>query len=567
MTVMLGEVTLRAGLGATLAVLGALGAVAAGSHAANAATPDTFTVVSAGATAGNPDQLTVVVDSPSTLDSLMAPLSDGSSSSPYPQDLALGSTETDPADPSQFQTTWTANIAAGSASGLPLGSYTVSLTGTFADSAQYTQSDVGSFNFFATSMVGLQASPTILTSPGGSTALTGKLVLSNPDGSLDTDYPVGASVTIQSGGTTVATLPLSSDGSYSDPDFTASASESIEAVFAGTATIGSAVSPPVALTVDSPTTSGSLKVNPVTETYGKAVAVTGTLTSGSTPLAGQSIWVNTTGFSNNPIATGTTHADGSFTITLPERAAGGTLYVGATSATDAPEATTVQVALKVVHPTAFSGLKVTLNQYWGLSVSGCIGFPASDTTEKITHTSGLTVEYASPGGSWKKLGAINGNEADHACGTGGIEFTGSFTAPENYAYYRVVYAGTTGATSFAANNGYSVLAWRYADRITDYKISPTTVNAGGKLTISGVLQYYYSGWHNYSGQTIVIYLHPKGSNPTWYWLVKIKTNAKGQFSTTFKDPVSATWQAVFEGNNSGVGHLSYGSPEVYVRLK
>ena len=564
---MLGEVTLRAGLGATLAVLGALGAVAAGSHAANAATPDTFTVVSAGATAGNPDQLTVVVDSPSTLDSLMAPLSDGSSSSPYPQDLALGSTETDPADPSQFQTTWTANIAAGSASGLPLGSYTVSLTGTFADSAQYTQSDVGSFNFFATSMVGLQASPTILTSPGGSTALTGQLVLSNPDGSLDTDYPVGASVTIQSGGTTVATLPLGSDGSYSDPDFTASASESIEAVFAGTATIGSSVSPPVALTVDSPTTSGSLKVNPVTETYGKAVAVTGTLTSGSTPLAGQSIWVNTTGFSNNPIVTGTTHADGSFTITLPERAAGGTLYVGATSATDAPEATTVQVALKVVHPTAMSGFKTTLSQYWGLSVSGCLGFPASDKTEKITHTSGLTVEYASPGGSWKKLGAINGNEADHACGTGGIEFTGSFTAPENYAYYRVVYAGTTGATSFAANNGYSVLAWRYADRITDYKISPTTVNAGGKLTISGVLQYYYSGWHNYSGQTIVIYLHPKGSNPTWYWLVKIKTNAKGQFSTTFKDPVSATWQAVFEGNNSGVGHLSYGSPEVYVRLK
>jgi hypothetical protein len=567
MTIMLGEVTLRAGLGATLAVLGALGAVAAGSHAANAATPDTFTVVSAGATPGNLDQLTVVVDSPSTLLSLQASLSDGSSSSPDPQDLALGSTEIDPSDSSQSQTTWTASIAAGSASGLPLGSYTVSLTGTFADSTQSTQSDVGSFNFFATSEVGLQASPTTLSSPGGSTALTGQLVLSNPDGSADTDYPAGASVTIQSGGTTLATLPVGSDGSYSDPDFTVSASESIEAVFAGTATIGSSTSAAVPLTVDS-TPSGSLKVNPVTETYGKTVAVTGTLTSGSTPLAGQTIWVNTTGFSDTAIATGTTNANGAFSVTLPQQAAGGTLYVGATSSTDAPEATTVQVALKVVHPTAESGLKVTLNQYWGLSVSGCIGFLVGDKTEKITHTTGLTVEYASPGGTWRKLAAINGNEADHACGTGGIEFTGSFTAPENYAYYKVVYAGTTGATSFAANNGYSVLAWRYVDRITDYKISPTTVNAGGKLTISGVLQYYYSGWHNYSGQTIVIYLHPKGSNPTWYWLVKIKTNAKGQFSTTFKDPVSATWQAAFEGNNSnGVGHLVAGSPEVYVRLK
>ena len=125
---------MRAGLGATLAVLSALGAVAAGSHAANAATPDTFTVVSAGATAGNPDQLTVVVDSPSTLLSLMAPLSAGSSSTPFPQDLTLGSTEADPSDSSQSQTTWTANISASSVSGLPLGSYTVSLTGTFADS-------------------------------------------------------------------------------------------------------------------------------------------------------------------------------------------------------------------------------------------------------------------------------------------------------------------------------------------------------------------------------------------------------------------------------------------------
>jgi hypothetical protein len=561
---MLGEVTLRAGLGATLAVLGALGAVAAGSHAANAATPDdTFTVVSAGATPGTPDQLKVVVDSPSTLNSLDAPLSDGSSSSPYPLELTLVSTVTDPSDSSQTQTTWTTSV-----SGLPLGSYTVSLTGTFADSTQSTQSDVGSFNFFATSEVALVASPSTVTSPGGSTALTGGLVLLYPNGSVDTDYPAGASVTIQSGGTTLATLPVGSDGSFSDPNFTPSASESIEAVFAGTATIGSSVSASVPLTVDTATSTGSLKVNPVTETYGKAVAVTGTLISGSTPLAGQTIWVATTGFPNDPIATGTTNANGAFSVTLPEQAAGRTLYVGATSSTNAPSAATVPVALKVVHPTAFSGLKVTLNQYWGLSVSGCIGFPASDKTEKITNTSGLTVEYASTGGSWRKLAAINGNEADHACGTGGIEFTGSFTAPQNYAWYRVVYAGTTGATSFAANNGYSVLAWRYDDRITNYKISPTTVNAGGKLTISGVLQYYYSGWHNYSGQTIVIYLHPKGSNPTWYWLVKIKTNSKGQFSTTFKDPVSATWQAAFEGNNSnGVGHLVAGSPEVYVRLK
>jgi hypothetical protein len=566
---MFGEVTLRARFGATLAVLSAVGAVVAGAHAANAATPDTFTVVSAGAAAGSPDELTVVVDAPSTttLSTLTADLSDGSSTTPYSQDLALGSTETDPADSSQTQSTWTATIAAGSASGLPLGSYAVSVSGLFADSTPYSLSDVGTYDFFATSRVGLQASPSILTAPDYSTALTGLVTLTNPDGSVDTDYPAGGTVTIQSGGVTLATLPVTSDGSFSDPDFTASASESIEAVFAGTATIESGTSEPVALTVNSTTPPPTLKANPVTETYGKAATVTGTLTSGSTPVAGQRIWVGTVNFPENAIATGTTTASGAFSVTLPKLASGGTLYVGETSTTDGSQVS-VPVALKVVHPTVISGFKPTLNQYWGLSVSGCLGFPATDKTEKITHTSGLTVEYAPPGGPWKKLGVINGNEADHACGTGGIAFTGSFEAPQNYAYYRVVYAGTTGATSFAAATGSSVLTWRYADRIVDLKVSPTVVNAGGRLSVSGVLQYYYSGWHDYSGQTIVIDLHPKGSNPTWYWLVKIKTNAKGQFAATFKDPTSATWQAVFEGNNSnGVGHLSTGSSEVYVRLK
>ena len=328
----------------------------------------------------------------------------------------------------------------------------------------------------------------------------------------------------------------------------------------------------VPLTVSNTTPTLSLKVNPVTETYGKPVTVTGTLryTSGSTsaPVAGQEVWVNTTKYSAYALATGTTTGNGSFTITLPKRATGGQLFVGSTSATDL-SAVVVPLTLKVVHPTTISGFKTTLNQYWGLSVSGCLGFPASDKTERITHTSELTVEWgSSPSGPWKKLGVINANEADHACGTGGIDFSGAYRAPLNYAYYRVVYAGTTGATSYAATNGNAVLTWRYDDRITDYKVSPTTVNAGGKLTISGVLQYWYAGYHNYSGQTIVIYLHPVGSNPTWYWMVKVKTNAKGQFSATFKDPASATWQAVFEGNDSnGVGHLSYGSPEVYVRLK
>ena len=231
-------------------------------------------------------------------------------------------------------------------------------------------------------------------------------------------------------------------------------------------------------------------------------------------------------------------------------------------------AVTVPLTLKVVHPTTISGFKTTLNQNWGLSVSGCLGFPASDKTEKLAHTSGLTVEYGLARRLVEEARGDQRRRARPRLRHRRRRVLRLLQAPENSAYYRVVYAGTTGATSYAATTSNSVLTWRYEDRITGFTASPTVVNAGGKLTIKGTLQYYYRGWHNYSGQTVVIYLHPKGSSPTWYWIFKVKTNAKGQFSLTFKDPVSATWQVGFDGNNSnGVGHLSTGSPEVYVRLK
>jgi len=570
MTVMFGEVTLRASLGATLAVLGALGAIAAGSHVANASNADDTFTVQTQVSAGNPYQVLFETDSPTTpgLDGLSVAFMKGAVDA-YDQELRALPSHTDPNNPSMTVGMWVADIPAG-ASGLPLGTYSMTLNGTFGDGGTDSVATGVTAPFLASSAVTLSAAGTSLSYPNITTTLSGQVTLTNPDGTPDTDFPAGLEVGIQSGGSTIGDAPVASDGTFSYT-IAPAASETVDAEVIGDATVdSSAPSPAVSVTVTSVTPTLKLNVNPVTETYGRPVAVTGTLTYGSasTPVAGQHVWVNTTSSPSAPLASGTTAANGSFSITLPERAVGGTLYVGSASANDLT-AVTVPLTLKVVHPTTISGFKTTLNQYWGLSVSGCLGFPASDKTERMTHTSGLTVEWgSSTKGPWKKLGAINANEADHACGTGGIEFSGSYRAPLNYAYYRVVYAGTAGATSYAATNGNAVLAWRYDDRITDYKVSPTTVNAGGKLTIKGTLQYWYAGYHNYSGQTIVIYLHPKGSNPTWYWLVKVKTNAKGQFVATFKDPVSATWQAVFEGNNSnGVGHLSYGSPEVYVRLK
>ena len=171
----------------------------------------------------------------------------------------------------------------------------------------------------------LTASPADLTYPTTNTQLFGRVALTNPDGTSDTDYS-SLTVSFQSGGTTIVTLPVGSDGTVLDPaSFTPSASGPVDAAVIGTSTVEGSVSAPVALTVTNVTPSLSLKTNTVTETYGKAATVTGTLsyTSGSTtaPVTNQKVWVNTTESATGALATATTNGTGGFTITLPQRPA------------------------------------------------------------------------------------------------------------------------------------------------------------------------------------------------------------------------------------------------------
>ena len=104
------------------------------------------------------------------------------------------------------------------------------------------------------------------------------------------------------------------------------------------------------------------------------------------------------------IATAITAANGSFSFTLSEVPAGATVDVFA-AGEDGVSAVTVPLTLKVVHPTTITGFKTTLNQNWGLSVSGCLGFPASDKTERIdAHLrADGRVRGPRPSGPWKKL--------------------------------------------------------------------------------------------------------------------------------------------------------------------
>ena len=242
--------------------------------------PDTFTVVSALTSVGNSDQLNIVVDSPSTLTGLSVGFVSGGVDT-YDQTLTqAGSPVQDPTDPTQNVSTWTANIPAG-ASGLALGSYSLTLNGTFADTTTYSLPTAETYNFFADSSLTLSAANTSLSSSDPSTTLSGQVTLTYLDNTADTDYPAGLEVAIESGGATIADVPVQSDGTFSYV-ITPTASETVDAEVLTDGEIDPSVNnPSVPLTVTTVTPILKLAANPVTETYGKPVTVSGTLTDTS----------------------------------------------------------------------------------------------------------------------------------------------------------------------------------------------------------------------------------------------------------------------------------------------
>ena len=215
-------------------------------------------------------------------------------------------------------------------------------------------------------------------------------------------------------------------------------------------------------------------------------------------------------------------------------------------------------------PTVVSGFAATLNQDWRVSVRGCLalrdGVPGS-----VPSLAGLTIQYAAaPNGPWRPLGGL-AKQASLGCGHGGLAFSGVLPTRLNYAYYRATYAGGTdkAGTGYLGSVSGRVLAWKYGDRISSFAISKRTVAKGGKLTVSGQLQYYSGTWRNHAGQEVLIILRPHDSG-TWYWIAKSKTDSAGKFSATFTDPVSATWSAEYAGNSANLAAMA---PQHDVRLR
>jgi hypothetical protein len=277
------------------------------------------------------------------------------------------------------------------------------------------------------------------------------------------------------------------------------------------------------------------------------------------PLAGQPVQVLADG---HQVAAAVTDDSGHFAVTLPREAASLTWTVRAGGG---PYLSTATAALPmtVELPTVVSSFQLALNQFWQVGFHGCLSL-THGTPGDIESFAGLVIQYsAGRNGPWHPLGAVP-NRLGAACGNGGRAFGGMLNARLNYSYYRVVYSGAadrSGTWYLPATSG-KVLSWKYADRVAGFTVSSHRVHKGGKLTVTGRLQYYATGWRNFGRQPVQVILRPSGSK-NWYWIARVTTNSSGYFSVTFTDPVSATWAVEYLGNKM---HLATVSPMTFVRV-
>jgi len=568
---------------ALLAVLGLIPAALYSAAPANAASAagftaaDQFGVFSAGSPTAHVGDLTVVLGSSTTITAVTAHLV-ASGTSDDALDPVLTETGSAPYGSSETQSTWSVPSAI-TESELPLGVYAISVDVTFADQTTQSGQDIGTLDFLNQPQLTLTADHTDVGYDYSPTInLTGTAAILAPDGTttpytdgalaLTTDFGAGQTLTTDASGDFTAQLSTQTGG-WVDVTLAAASGQA-----GGTAT--------VALTqvIDPVKLSAKLSAGTIRYGSGAGETVTGTLSylpedqgTAYKPLAGQPVTIGNPDSSDpgTVIASGTTNAEGDFSITLSAAvvAASGTWTVSAgRSAGDnlfGPAVTTLMVTVDI--PTVITNFHVTLSQYWELSFSGCLNQPQDSPNGRITPAAYVAFQYASsPNGPWRTL-VKNVPQSGMTCGKGGVLYAGTAEAPVNYAYYRLSYPGAKPyvGQAYLGSASTPTLAWKYADRVIGLSVSPDVVGGNGRLTVKGQLQYYADyKWHDYANQTMYIIFRQKGSG-TWYWIVKAKTNSSGHFSATLDDSVgSATWSAEFEGNST---HLATAPPGVYVRVR
>jgi hypothetical protein len=556
-------------LALAIALLGAVlglvaGAGVAGAGVASAAT-DPITIVSAGSPASNVGDLTVVADSTVSITAMTADLVPFNTNvQPTLLSPVLTQTGTASTADGQIQSTWSVATPI-TESQLSLGDYQINLDVTFSDSTTTSLTNVGVLAFGDQLTFTVAANHTQVSYDNQVVIVSGSVTALNPDGTTTpfADQAVTMVGTVEgdqsvptdaNGDFTVTLRPQGGDWVLFEANINSGSRGESQAINF------TAQLDPVKMTAS---------LSATTVTYGNRVTASGTVTydpAGSyVPLPDHIVTIYETQDPYASVASAMTNASGRFSVVLPNVAGDTTWTLNGGGVVGDPylDQASLSLPMKVNLPIAITGFHASLSQYWQLSYGGCVGFARSIPGSYVQAS--LVIQYAPrPSGPWRTLNVET--QLSGGCGNQGARFSGTATAPVNYAYYRAYEravpsdGGTDPGRTAAASA--AVLAWKYADRITGLSVSPRSLAAGGNLTVKGQLQYYRSGWHDYGSQLVYIVYRAKGSS-TWYWIVKVKANSAGRFSATFRDWTSATWSAVYEGNST---HLSAGGSSFYVSV-
>jgi hypothetical protein len=278
---------------------------------------------------------------------------------------------------------------------------------------------------------------------------------------------------------------------------------------------------------------------------------------GWTGVAG--VVITATAAGQTPIDSQPTLADGSFSLMLPK--VPGTTQWQLSSPVDDLASTPFLMGADTpidatqLWPTAISGFYAQVNKGMRVTVGGCLATsvspaPKDDPVVQIQYRTSTTA-------AWNELGTVASMSAP---GCTGVVFSGAGPAPGPREYYRASFPGDS---AYQAATSSSVLAGLTQVRYYHFAVTPHTVTAGQKITVSGKLQ-YLSGktWRAYANQKVLIAFSKRASNTIWYEAKWVKTNKKGAFSTKFADNAGTEyWSADFAGNST---HYTKWAPSVKV---
>src|SRR5579859_5524454 len=205
--------------------------------------------------------------------------------------------------------------------------------------------------------------------------------------------------------------------------------------------------------------------------------------------------------------------------------------------------------LSVLAPTQISGFTASLGQQGTVTMRGCL-VPSGNTGEGLPMM--VRLQYAtSPGGPWYTMATVNANRSAGGCDGTAVSGTEQVRTP--WAFYRASFAGYADDLPSASS---AVLLWKYLDTIQNVHIA----RHGTQVTVSGRLEYYYSGWHPYGHRQVMVVLEPQGG-AKWYWIAKPWTNGGGWFTATVTYRGGAHWAAVYVGDGT---HFATGTKPAWM---